>query len=54
MSLEIFSEEDDSRNQYCINEECSGYDTEDELFDLARAIIDRSRQDGGEVRTFNS
>lgn len=46
----VFTEEDaDSLNQYCINEECSGYDTEDELFDLARAIINKSLQDGGEV-----
>ncbi|EDO38924.1 predicted protein [Nematostella vectensis] len=31
--------EDNSPNQFTINDECSGYDAEDELFDLARAII---------------
>ncbi|XP_048584548.1 uncharacterized protein LOC116617229 [Nematostella vectensis] len=34
--------EDNSPNQFTINDECSGYDAEDELFDLARAIIHSS------------
>ena len=48
--LLVLDDENDTQNQYCINEECSGYDTEDELFDLARGIIERScRQEVGEV-----
>ncbi|KAK3750785.1 hypothetical protein QZH41_015322 [Actinostola sp. cb2023] len=47
--LLVLDDENDTQNQYCINEECSGYDTEDELFDLARGIIERScRQEVGE------